>query len=54
MLTIATFIASWEKSFNELELIISYLSASMGQPRQSDLALLSVERKETWKSKLTT
>ncbi|CAM1323605.1 Uncharacterised protein r2_g3213 [Pycnogonum litorale] len=44
LLTIAVSIASCERSFSKLKLILSYLRASMGQDRLSDLALLSVER----------
>jgi hypothetical protein len=44
LLTIAVSIASCERSFSKLKLILSYLRASMGQNRISDLALLSVER----------
>lgn len=49
MLTIAVSIASCERSFSKLKLILSYLRASMGQDRLSDLAVLSVEREETEK-----
>ncbi|ESO12103.1 hypothetical protein HELRODRAFT_62457 [Helobdella robusta] len=48
LLTIAVLTASCERSFSKLKLILSYLRASMGQDRLSDLALLSVE-KETLK-----
>jgi hypothetical protein len=44
LLTIAVSIASCERSFSKLKLILSYLQASMGQDRLTDLALLSVER----------
>lgn len=47
MLTIAVSIASCERSFSKLKLILNYLRASMGQDRLCDLALLSVEREET-------
>jgi len=50
MLTIAVSIASCERSFSKLKLILSYLRASMGQGRLCDLALLSVEREETEKT----
>ena len=50
ILTIAISIASCEKSFSKLKLILSYLRASMGQGRLCDLALLSVEREETEKT----
>ena len=44
MLTIAVSIASCERSFSKLKLILSYLRASMGQERLSALAILSTER----------
>ena len=44
LLTIPVSIASCERSFSKLKLILSYSRASMGQDRLSDLALLSVER----------
>ena len=44
LLTIAVSIASCERSFSKLKLILSYLRASMGEDRLSDLALMSVER----------
>lgn len=44
MLTIAVSITGCERSFSKLKLILSYLRATMGQDRISDLALLSVER----------
>lgn len=44
LLTIAVSFASCERSFSKLKLILSYLRASMGQDRLTDLALLSVER----------
>ena len=44
LLTIAVSIASCERSFSKLKIILSYLRASMGQDRLSNLALLSVER----------
>jgi hypothetical protein len=50
MLTIAVSIASCERSFSKLKLILDYLRASMGQGRLCDLALLSVEREETEKT----
>lgn len=49
LLTIAVSIASCERSFSKLKLILNYLRASMGQDRLSDLALLSVEREEVEK-----
>lgn len=42
LLTIAVSIASCERSFSKLKLILSYLRASMGQSR-----LLSIEREMT-------
>ncbi|XP_053153204.1 uncharacterized protein LOC128345369 [Hemicordylus capensis] len=47
MLTIAVSVASCERSFSKLKLILSSLRASMGQGRLCDLALLSIEREET-------
>lgn len=44
LLTISVSIASCERSFSKLKLIMSYLRASMGQDRLCSLALLSVER----------
>ena len=43
-MTIAVSIASCERSFSKLKLILSYLRSSMEQDRLSDLALLSIER----------
>ncbi|KAI8797005.1 Zinc finger MYM-type protein 1 [Biomphalaria glabrata] len=37
-------IASSERSFSKLKIILTYLRASMGQERLSDLALLSIEK----------
>ena len=51
MLTIAVSIASCERSFSKLKLILSYLRASTGQGKLCDLALLSVEREETERKK---
>ena len=45
LLTIAVSIASCERSFNKLKLMLSSLRVSMGQDRLNDLALLSIERK---------
>ncbi|KAL3179499.1 hypothetical protein MRX96_007750 [Rhipicephalus microplus] len=50
MLTIGVSIAGCERSFSKLKLILSYLRATMGQDRLTDLALLSVEREETEKT----
>ena len=44
LLTIAVSIASCERSFSKVKIILSYLRASIGQDRLSDLALMSVER----------
>ena len=44
LLTIAVSIASCERSFSKLKLILSYLCSSMGQDRFSNLAFLSIER----------
>ena len=46
MLTVAISIASCERSFSKLKLILPYLRATMGQARLSALALLSIERDE--------
>ena len=51
LLTIPVIIASCERSFSKLKLILSYSRASMGQDRVSDLALLSVKR-EDWKKQI--
>ncbi|XP_053119697.1 52 kDa repressor of the inhibitor of the protein kinase-like [Hemicordylus capensis] len=50
MLTVAVSVASCERSFSKLKLILSCLRASMGQDRLCDLALLSTEREETDKT----
>ncbi|KAI8784290.1 Zinc finger MYM-type protein 1 [Biomphalaria glabrata] len=44
MLTISVSVASCERSFSKLKIILTYLRASMGQERLSDLALLSIEK----------
>ena len=44
LLTIAVSVATCERSFSKLKIILSYLRASMGQDRLSNLALMSVER----------
>ena len=46
MLTVSVSVASCERSFSKLKLILSYLRASMSQQRLCDLALLSIEREE--------
>ncbi|XP_066984744.1 uncharacterized protein [Macrobrachium rosenbergii] len=46
MLTVAISIASCERSFSKLKLIMAYLGASMGQDRLNALAFLSTEREE--------
>ena len=43
-MTIAVSIASCERSFSKLKLMLSYLRPSMEQERLSDLVLLSTER----------
>ena len=42
--TIAVSISSCERSFSKLKIILSYLRASMGQDRLSNLTLFIVER----------
>lgn len=49
LLTIATSIASCERSFSKLKLVLSYLRSSMGQQRLNDLSLISIERNEAAK-----
>ncbi|XP_055882188.1 uncharacterized protein LOC129925758 [Biomphalaria glabrata] len=44
MLTISVSVASCERSFSKLKIILTYLRASMGQERLSDLALQSIEK----------
>ena len=44
LLTIAVSIASCERSFSKLKLILSCLRTSMGQQHLVDLAILSIER----------
>ena len=46
MLTIAISVASCERSFSKMKLIMNYLKSSMSQDRLSALALLSIEREE--------
>ena len=50
LLTIGASIASCERSFSKLKLILSYLRASMSQNRLNDLALLSIERETVEKT----
>ncbi|GBN77815.1 hypothetical protein AVEN_123080-1 [Araneus ventricosus] len=52
LLIIATSIASCERSFSKLKLILSYLRASMGQKRLCDITLLSIEKAVTKKTEL--
>ena len=52
LLTIPVSIASCERSFIKLKLILSYSRASIGQDRLSDPALLSVERETLEKTDL--
>ena len=44
LLTTATSIASCERSFSKLKLILTYLRANMSQQRLIDLAQISIER----------
>lgn len=44
MLTVAVSVASCERSFSKLKLILTYLRSSMGQDRLSNLSVLSIER----------
>ncbi|XP_055877079.1 uncharacterized protein LOC129924643 [Biomphalaria glabrata] len=44
MLTISVSVASCERSFSKLKIILTHLRASMSQERLSDLALLSIEK----------
>ena len=46
LLAIAVSIASCERSFSKLKLILNYLRASMLQDRLCDLAQLSIESEE--------
>ena len=50
LLTVAVSIASCERSFSKLKLILSYLRSLMNHERLCDLALLSIERDETKKT----
>ena len=47
LMCIAVSIASCERSFSKLKLILTYLRASMGQDRLDDLSILSIERETT-------
>ena len=47
LLTIAVSIASCERSFSKLKLILSHLRASMTQERVVDLTLLTIEKEVT-------
>lgn len=44
MLTVAVSVASCERSFSKLKLILTYLRSSMSQDRLSNLSVLSIER----------
>ena len=46
MFTIAILISSCEQPFSKLQLILTYLRASMGQERLSALVLISIECEE--------
>ena len=50
LLTVAVSIASCERSFSKLKLILSYLQSFMSHQRLCDLALLRIERDETKKT----
>ena len=50
LLIVVVSIASCERSFSKLKLILSYLRSSISQKRLCDLALLSIERDETKKT----
>ena len=45
LLTVAISIASCERSFSKLKLILTYLRATMQQQRLNDLAIISIEEK---------
>lgn len=47
LLTIAVSVASCERSFSKLKLILSYLRESMGQDRPTDLPILSIGKEVT-------
>lgn len=46
LLTFASSIASCERSFSKLKLIMNYLRTTMSQERLNNLAMLSIEREE--------
>ena len=46
-LTLAVSVASCERSFSKLKLIKTYLRPTMGQNRLTNLAILSIKRKQT-------
>ena len=46
-LTLACSIASCERSFSKLKLILTYLQAAMKDERLKDLGILSIERSTT-------
>ena len=50
LLIVVVSIASCERPFSKLKLILSYLRSSMSQKRLCDLTLLSIERNETKKT----
>ena len=52
LLTIAVSIATFERSFSKLKLILTYLRASMGQDSLSDLALLSIWKRNGGQNRL--
>ena len=45
LLTVSVSIASYERSFSKLKLILTYLIATMDQKRLNNLAKISVEEK---------
>ena len=53
LLTIAVSVASCERSFSKLKLIKTHLRTSMNQERLTNLAIMSIERRECQKCNLT-